>query len=265
LGTNPLSEREFRVLNDLYDAELSLISRTIGDLVRGLETRSLLDDTLVIITSDHGENIGDHNHLDHVFSLHDSVLHVPLILLDPDVEVGRREDSLATSVDVFQTALAAARSEYTAERSTGRNLLAPSVSGTPRAHVAEYYYPEQVMSVFGNSLDERGMNRIRRYLRRIRSIQTDEWKLIWGSDGNHLLFDVRNDPGEALDLADDEPEQVVALTRLLEEQLGELRGGPFSLDEESIRIDEKASDGGGGFQDLDDEARERLKTLGYVE
>ena len=92
VGCDPPKHRA--VLNDLYDAELSLISRTIGDLVRGLEARSLLDNTLVIITSDHGENIGDHNHLDHVFSLHDSVLHVPLILLDPDVEVGRREDSL---------------------------------------------------------------------------------------------------------------------------------------------------------------------------
>ncbi len=273
LGTNPLSEREFRVLSGLYDTQLSRLSRTVGDLIRGLEARGLLDDTLVIITSDHGENIGDHDHFDHVFNLHETLLHVPLIILDPDAVAGRKEDALATSVDLFFTALAAARSHYTVEGSSGRDILnlpdtlipsEPS-QGEALVHVAEYYYPEQVVSVFGDLLDGDGIEKIRPYLRRIRSVQTADWKLVWGSDGNHRLFDLHGDAKENHDLAPDEPEQVARLIRLLEKQLGELQGKPFRLDDEPPYIGDTTPGTERGFQGLDAEARERLKALGYVE
>jgi arylsulfatase A-like enzyme len=259
-GTNPLSAADFALLRDLYDGELAQLSQTISRLVDGLERRGLLADTLVILTSDHGENIGDHGHLDHVFNVYDSVLRTPLIVLDGERRRGEAVEAVATSVDLFETMLGAAASKYECEGCRGRDLLDAGGDGrAPEAWIAEYYYPRQVLSVIGQDWDAWTGGRLRPYLRRIRSLQTSEWKLIWGSDGRNELYDIARDPGERVDLADREPERVRAMVDALEAKLRDLSGGEFSFRKETIR------GGADGFEGVDDETREQLRALGYVE
>jgi len=255
-GRSHIDAAGFQEMRDLYDGALSAISAAAVDLVASLERRGLLDDTIVIVIADHGENIGDHELLDHVFSLHDTLLHVPLFVLGAGVPAGGTDDRLATSVDVFATAMRAAGLAPDAWGSEGRDLLAPAPPRTDL--VAQYDYPSQALSVIDPDALAQARGHLRPYLRRLRSIRSDGWKLIWGSDGRHELYHVDVDPGETQNLAAAEPERVAQLTARLETRLTELGGRPFRL------ADEPPPAGAEGFAGVDDATRRALESLGYV-
>ena len=80
---NTLGPDDERYLQDLYDAEIAYVDRELGKFLDRLRERGALDDTLVIVTSDHGEEFGDHGHFSHGISLYQEQLHVPLILYLP--------------------------------------------------------------------------------------------------------------------------------------------------------------------------------------
>ncbi|MFO0951485.1 MAG: sulfatase-like hydrolase/transferase [Isosphaeraceae bacterium] len=69
------------LLRDSYDDGISWVDRKLDELLRGLKTRGLLDDTLVIVTADHGEMLGEHGVIGHGTSLHRQVVHVPLVVI----------------------------------------------------------------------------------------------------------------------------------------------------------------------------------------
>jgi len=69
---------------DLYDGEIAYVDHAIGQVIETIESKNVLDETLVIVTSDHGGDwLGQHyNVWDHA-SLHDAVTHIPLIIRYP--------------------------------------------------------------------------------------------------------------------------------------------------------------------------------------
>ena len=256
-GKSALGSLDFQELADLYDGELQKLSHDLADLVAELERAGRLDDTLVIVTSDHGENLGDHQQLDHVFSLYDSLLHVPLFLLGGGAPAGSVDTRAATSVDVFATVLAAAGVDATRFRSEGQNLLAPAA---PRGElVHEYFFPSQALSAIAPDDLAQAHGRLAKHLRRLRALRrADGWKLIWSSNGRHELYDLAADPHERSDRAAAEPARVAELTRRLEARLAEQAGRPFDF------ASEPAPERGAGFEGLDEETREQLESLGYV-
>jgi arylsulfatase A-like enzyme len=78
-----LSPEEARELRDAYDGAIAYIDRHLGLLLSALRQRGVLDDTLVVITSDHGEGLGEHRLFGHGNSLYRSLLHVPLLIVFP--------------------------------------------------------------------------------------------------------------------------------------------------------------------------------------
>lgn len=260
-GTNPLGRQEFETLTALYDAELSHVSRVVGELLEALESSGVLDDTLVLITADHGENVGEHGHFDHVFNLYDSLLHVPLFVVGSGSTAGRRDQRPVDNADVYRTILAAARSSAAQNGAGGDDLLQrePTRAAGESDRLAEYYFPSQALSTFEPGLLVQAGDRLEPYLRRIRSIRHEGWKLIWGSDGKAELYHVRDDPDETINLATEKPQLVAELTTRLEQRLSAIVGQRFSL------RDEPPPAGGSGFEDLDSEAMERLRSLGYVQ
>ena len=102
-----------RVLNELatteelrarYVAEVEVVDAGIATLVAGLRTRSLLDDTALVITADHGENLGEHELYFHHGGLYAPTVHVPLIVHAPGLSAGSF-DAMVESVDVAPTVL----------------------------------------------------------------------------------------------------------------------------------------------------------------
>ena len=74
---------------DVYDDSIAALDRRLGELLQELDRRGVLDDTLVIVTADHGEHLGDHGLYFHGCSLYRQLVQVPLVIVGKDVPAGR--------------------------------------------------------------------------------------------------------------------------------------------------------------------------------
>jgi hypothetical protein len=101
------SEDDLTHLMALYDSNLKHSDKWVGVLYDALKEISLADQTLIIITSDHGENLGEHNNLYHGdFPPWDSLTHVPLIIrYPPKIPAGIKISGLTESIDIVPTIL----------------------------------------------------------------------------------------------------------------------------------------------------------------
>ncbi|MGD8414232.1 MAG: sulfatase [Candidatus Latescibacterota bacterium] len=96
----------------LYDGEIAYADWAIGRLVEGLKSRGLYDDTIVVLTADHGENFGEHGTFLTHTQLYEQSLHVPMLMRYPEKLPVRRVEALVQEVDVFPTLLELAGVEY---------------------------------------------------------------------------------------------------------------------------------------------------------
>jgi arylsulfatase A-like enzyme len=105
-----MGEAERREEIDAYDGALAYLDRELGTLLEIFEHRGLLDNTILIVTSDHGEEFGEHGVYDHGYSLYRAGLHVPLVIVAPDrIAAGRRIASPVSLRDLAATVVDLAR------------------------------------------------------------------------------------------------------------------------------------------------------------
>lgn len=91
-----------------YDAEIAVLDRAVGAVVDELRRRAVLDDTLVVVTADHGESLGEHGEKTHALFIYDATVRVPLILRYPrGLPAGRPYPGPVRTVDIVPTVLAA--------------------------------------------------------------------------------------------------------------------------------------------------------------
>ncbi len=124
-----------------YDAEIAFVDDGIGAVLRTLEDKGLAEDTIVIITADHGESLGEHGEETHAILLYDATLRVPLIIHDPRHSLRRRVTPLVRTIDIMPTALDLVGLEIPSDIQ-GESLL-PLMNGqefTPREAYHETYY-----------------------------------------------------------------------------------------------------------------------------
>lgn len=164
---------------DLYDGEVAYLDHQVGRLLDYLESRSLLEDTLLVLVADHGESLGEHGVLFRHVGLHDTIVHVPLMVRWPGRErQGRRLDGLVQTLDVFPTILQAA------------GIAPPQTDGKDLKGDAAR------RAVFAEHSDRFGA-----------MVRTRDHKYIWNQglpklfpDGPYL-YDLKADPGETRNLA----------------------------------------------------------------
>jgi arylsulfatase A-like enzyme len=92
-GKKPLLDHERKYLVDNYDREIMMLDKNVGKILDELKDRGLYDDSLIIITADHGESFGEHNLMLHGIGLYEDNLHVPLLVKYPsgDTPAGTQE------------------------------------------------------------------------------------------------------------------------------------------------------------------------------
>ena len=183
----------------LYEGEIAFTDRAIGRLLDRLARTGALEDTLVVVTADHGEEWEEHGRLGHGNTLHAEVLDVPLVVRVPGV-APRRIAEPVSLLDVLPTVLELVGVE--APRGVrGRSLAGALERGVAEARpvVAELWLrPGQYA----------------------RSVETDGWKLIVDRGGaRSRLYEQGRDPGELRDLQAGMPERAAVLESLLEDLL----------------------------------------------
>jgi len=103
----PLNEMEREYMKSRYDGEIAFLDNEIGSLFEHLKENEIYDNSLVIITSDHGEFLGEHGLIGHEISLYDPVLRVPLIIKTPSKYRMRLKNVFSTvsTIDILPTVL----------------------------------------------------------------------------------------------------------------------------------------------------------------
>lgn len=104
-GKDGMSTAEILEEERAYEASIAWIDATLGTLLDDLERRAILDNTIVIVTSDHGELFGEHGIFNHGGELYTPVLHVPLVLFGPGVPQGVRVGHEVSLTDLAATVL----------------------------------------------------------------------------------------------------------------------------------------------------------------
>lgn len=195
----------------LYDGALRFVDSQLDALLAALASRGLRDDTLVVVTSDHGEEFWDHAVVEaqhggdprgyygigHGQSFYQEQLHVPLVFNGPGVAAGGVLDGWMSLLDVAPTVLARCGLQVP-DGMRGRDLSSwlagradpADVTGDGPVYASSPAYGPEGWSVV-----------------------VDGWKYIWRADGRTMLFNLADDPGEHHDLATAEPERAAALER----------------------------------------------------
>ncbi|WP_336363193.1 sulfatase [Halalkalicoccus salilacus] len=103
-GARRIDDEEWREIGALYDAEIAHMDAELGRLFDWLRETGRWEDTTVIVCSDHGELLGEHELYGHEFALYDELINVPLLVKHPSIDQGRRTD-LVELLDLYHTTL----------------------------------------------------------------------------------------------------------------------------------------------------------------
>jgi len=219
--------------SERYDSEVAFTDRAIGRLLDALERSGSDADTVVVFTSDHGEEFGDHGRAYHGITLYREVLRVPLMLRVPGVEP-RRVEGPVSLVDVLPTLLESLGVVHDPDALGGVSLV-PQLSGAP--------VPERaILGELRRTPDDL-----------VEALVTSDWKLVrpLGAREGVELFDRRTDPTETTDVAHRHPGLLRELVDTLEGQVADAheRGKAFGHVPRHVGAD----------------MAEALQALGYIE
>ncbi|MCH7701623.1 MAG: sulfatase [Planctomycetes bacterium] len=216
----------------LYHGEVAHNDHTLGTLVRHLDTIGRADNTIVVFTSDHGEEFWEHGIRGHGKTLFVQAIHVPLIWYDPArVGGGRRLSNPVSTIDIIPTILAEAGITPPAALQ-GRNLFAE---------------PDGTRAVFSElTLDGS----------RIWAAYLHPWKLIWNEGtGQESLFNMSSDPQQQQNLASAEPGERTRLRAILDRHLSASRKLGNDISSGRVVLNES---------DIPEATRRQLADIGYA-
>jgi len=227
-------EADVEAFGALYDSEVRYVDDFVSDLVRTLERHGIDDRTVVVLTSDHGEEIFEHGRFSHGDALYDEVMRVPLILWGAGIPAGVEIDDPVTLLDILPTVVEIAGGRIDAPvqgvslvpRFDGR---APGLE--PRALFAEGFGKDSV-PMYGIW---RGPHKY----------------ITGGSPDSGELYDLTLDPGERHDLSGSRPAAAA-----------ELRSAIETWRRENLVLGERFE---GDEGEIDEDVVERLRSLGYLD
>jgi len=230
-GKARLGPEDAKQLVDLYDAGIRQIDDELARLVGALRDGGLLDRTLLLLTSDHGEEFFEHGDVLHGRTQFQEVAHVPLLVRGPGIAAGRRIRTPVSLIDVMPTLLA--RLGLKRPEGLDGEDLSRLLEGDA-GHLAQ-------RALFGEADHTNAQPDI------TRAVRLGSWKLLFDrSTEKHALYDLAKDPGERNDLAASQPAQSRELLEPLRRFLairGET-GTPVKLSPEELQ---------------------RLRSLGYLQ
>lgn len=242
-----LDDRQKATLDGMYDAEVAYQDECLGVFFKQLAAAGRLDETLVIICSDHGEHLGEKQFIGHSLSVYNELVQVPLMIRDPRNRLPRGTTSQRTvsTRRLFHTVLTAAGLANDQEAALD---LAEDFGDRPASPVfSEAIPPQNVVNLLQKRQPELVRDRACDQPRR--AVWVGHHKLIETGNSQLELYDCLDDPRENLNLSAILPENVEVLQDCLQSFTGTL----------TTTTAQRASD----FDDP--EVQQRLRDLGYLE
>jgi choline-sulfatase len=226
----PPSPYKERFAESPYDGEIAYADELVGRLLARLRAKGALDHTVVAVTADHGEGLGQHGEHEHGFFLYRETVRVPLILRLPGAaHAGRRVSATAAQVDLPATLLDLAGVPAADMDGVSLRLAIAGGRGPDRPVYSETFFPRYH---FGWS----------------KLLSTTEGRFRYIRAPRPELFDEANDPAETTNVSAEHPATAHAMDAWLETQVpvGDL-AGPSQVDPETTqRLEALGYVGGGG-------------------
>jgi arylsulfatase len=224
-----VTEAEHERLKELYRIEVEYTDRCLGELFDALRERGLFEDTLTVLTADHGEQFSEHGQYSHPHQLYEELTHVPLIVRDPNRESASQDD-VTELIDVAPTLVEHAGGDVP-ESFSGRSLFGDTDETDDRAAFSE----ADLTPAYNGS------------------VRTDRWRYIRDDTADEeLLFDHESDPDEQRDVLADFPE--------VGERLADRLDAHVTTDGRSVGPQRDVTQ-----KDIEDrEVQDRLEDLGYL-
>ena len=216
-----------------YDGEVAWSDELVGRLDATLAATGLRDDTLIIVTSDHGEGLDEHGEAVHGYFVYESTLRVPLIARGPGIVPGTRLGIVARTIDVMPTVLELLGLGAATPTVSGRSLAA-ALAGAPIED--EPTFAESLVPLVHYGWSD------------LRALRDGRWKFILAPRAE--LYDLERDPGERENLIDREPERARAYRSGMEQRLRK--------EQTALR------DPGAATASVPPDLLEKLGALGYV-
>jgi arylsulfatase A-like enzyme len=207
-----LSEADRRHLVALYDGAITYEDEQIGLFLKKLSSLGHSEDTLVVITADHGEAFGEHGFYLHGHGLYEELIKIPLILFDPQGRgAGRTLSHQVSLADILPT-LCDFMGLAIPEGSQGKSQL-PYLRDAVPAEDPVYLYVDRfpmLIKKYGPRFDQD-----------LWALRTETWKYIFSSTGRQELYHLKEDPGEKINLAEHLPQQSAYFHQELQTAIGE--------------------------------------------
>jgi arylsulfatase A-like enzyme len=224
--------------------------RITEGLIAAYQQAGLLDDSLIVVTADHGEHLGEHQLADHQASLHEELVRVPCAVMAPSMPPGAQITGQFQHTDLLATLCGFLQIPPVGYEPSHQPLDLLS----PRTWAAGHEHAFIEWTAWGDgplaNLRRRNPSYDFAPLRRdLLGVRTRRWKYIRGSDGSRRLYDLQRNPGETRDASADNAAVVTELDARLEQWRDGMRGSRHpAADEEP----------GGALLE------QRLRDLGYI-
>jgi len=206
-----ITEEDLEHLVDLYDDAIAYTDAQVADLLAKLKERGLLESSLVVLVSDHGEEFLEHDHIRHCRTVFDTEIKTPFVIAGPGIEGGRRVSEVVENLDLVPTLL-----DYLGFPAPDAGLdgasLRPLIEGREIAIAGDPEgEPEDPDAEAGGTgglgetapplgtLDGRGFS----WQATRRSLTEEHFKLIYHLGNRWELYDLLEDPGETRDVLED--------------------------------------------------------------
>ena len=230
LRTKAPPARDAQHVAALYDRGIAYADYWIGHLIDELKRRGLYDQTVLVVTADHGEELFDHGRLDHSRTFYDEIMRVPLVMRVPGRGIGTTTTTQVGLIDVMPTLLDVLGVPY--DGTMQGTTLKPLLDGA--------LFPDRVL--FGEA--DQGY--------RLVAMRTNQMKYIQDlNGGNREAYDLVNDPHELQNLCTGNPMACAPFATAIAQWRAEMTSA------------QAAQAGPVPTAAIDERTRERLKALGY--
>jgi arylsulfatase A-like enzyme len=194
-----MTDEDFHILKALYDGAIKYLDNKVHEIVLLLKDNDQWNNTILIITSDHGEQLGEHDLFFHVFSLYDYLIKVPLIIKYPsDLNLKGKIKNIVQNVDIFPTItdIINTYDKKLLGQFQGNSLVTDKIMNRNQK-----YAVSELIKPFGPAIMKH-KDKLTKYDRKLHCIRTKNYKYIKSSDKLNEFYNLKDDPKENNNLLD---------------------------------------------------------------